>query len=297
MSTAPPPPSRTVEVSWGPHAAPPLSSWASSKDKEPSPCPQVGSTGPGAAGSLGPPGHPLLPILAHLVPWKTPAPPAPSTEGWVPGAWPTSQLPGLIQSFRNEPHRQAPAGLCTHRHTRLHTAPFSCRAPQHSGHPPPSSCATSHPRPQYCLHVGGHITPPPLHYLSATLPLQSCSAHCPPTQALLWDSKGRTRVIKEGGVLNSTPVFTTDHVTSDLPSLKGRVTVCWGRFLRYQLPHFPLPSVTPSQVSQSRPLPSLCTQRSPGSSQRDPGLSPRQPTGSQSGLSRCQPASCPTHLP
>lgn len=136
--------------------------------------------------------------------------------------------PGLIQSFRNEPHRQAPAGLCTHRHTRLHTAPFSCRAPQHSGHPPPSSCATSHPRPQYCLHVGGHITPPPLHYLSATLPLQSCSAHCPPTQALLWDSKGRTRVIKEGGVLNSTPVFTTDHVTSDLPSLKGRVTVCWG---------------------------------------------------------------------
>ena len=29
-------------------------------------------------------------------------------------------------------------------------------------------------------------------------------------------------------MLNSTPVFTTDHVTSNYPSVKGRVTICWG---------------------------------------------------------------------
>ena len=230
MSTAPPPPIRTVEVSWGPPPAPPLSSWAVGEDRRTKPLAPGGLHRPGGSRVTGTSGASPSPHLGPPGTWKTPTPPAPSTEGWVPGARPTSQLPRSHPVFQKQASQAGARGPV---YTQTHTSarrPFSCQAPRHSGHPSPSSCDTSHPRPHgpYCLHLGGHITPSPLHYLSGTHPLQSCSAHCPPSQASPWDSAGRTRVKKEVGVLNSTPVFTMDHATSNHPSLKGRVTICWG---------------------------------------------------------------------
>lgn len=185
-----------------------------------------------------------------------------------------------------------------YRHTHLHAAPFSCQPPRHSGHPSSSSSDTSSPRPQgpCCLHVGGHIictpTPPPV----SNAP-QSCSAHCPPTQASPWDSAGRIRVKKKVGVQNSTPIFTTDHVTSNLPSLKGPCENLLG-----VIPQVPAPSLS---SALSHPLPGIS--KPPIAIPLHSGVSaPAQgtlasvidnPLAARVTSARCQPASCSTHSP